>query len=363
MPKEQKRKTRANGTGTAIKIGNNNWKVIVTIDSMGGKLRRRCKQGFSTKTEALAYAPQLLKDSLEKCPPVVAAKHGIEKRMTFKAAFDAFMASHETDISKTLAVNYRNAMKVFAPIENYDLASIGIDDLQYCIDNARCGKSIPKFAKVAAGLMYKWAVPRGYVPGNINYAQYIKLKPTEDPAKTGIPLPVLKKIGKLAETDVTARIVYCHCYLGFRPGELLALRIGDLYAKDRYFIGGSKTEAGKNRMVTISPKIWPYVEWFAGNAIDGPYIFSVANGKKLSDKIYRERFYALLDRLGVSYRDKDGNRTITPHSCRHTFATLVKGLHAPAADVLKLMGHTDVSMTVYYQDTSLEDLRKITDEI
>ena len=53
----------------------------------------------------------------------------------------------------------------------------------------------------------------------------------------------------------------------------------------------------------------------------------------------------------------------TPHSCRHTFATLAKRIKAPEKDMLELIGHTDISMTRYYQDVDLNDLRKITDAI
>lgn len=37
--------------------------------------------------------------------------------------------------------------------------------------------------------------------------------------------------------------------------------------------------------------------------------------------------------------------------------------HAPEKDMLELIGHTDISMTRYYQDVDLNDLRKITDAL
>ena len=53
----------------------------------------------------------------------------------------------------------------------------------------------------------------------------------------------------------------------------------------------------------------------------------------------------------------------TPHSCRHTFATLLKNVAAPDADKLRLIGHTSTEMLRHYQDVDVESLRKITDEL
>ena len=52
-----------------------------------------------------------------------------------------------------------------------------------------------------------------------------------------------------------------------------------------------------------------------------------------------------------------------PHSCRRTFATLMKRVDGADKDKLELIGHTSNEMLRYYQDVSLEDLRRITDAL
>ena len=79
---------------------------------------------------------------------------------------------------------------------------------------------------------------------------------------------------------------------------------------------------------------------------------------------YRADFYALLDRLGIPNPiDEQGRHRLTPHSCRHTFATLMKRVQGADADKLALIGHTSTAQLREYQDVSYEDLRKITDQI
>ena len=56
-------------------------------------------------------------------------------------------------------------------------------------------------------------------------------------------------------------------------------------------------------------------------------------------------------------------RLLTPHSCRHTFATLMKSVKAPDKDKLELIGHTSTEMLRHYQDVDIEALRRITDAL
>lgn len=49
----------------------------------------------------------------------------------------------------------------------------------------------------------------------------------------------------------------------------------------------------------------------------------------------------------------------TPHSCRHTFATLL----APDKDKLRLIGRTSAEMLRHYQDVDVDSLRRITDAL
>lgn len=87
-------------------------------------------------------------------------------------------------------------------------------------------------------------------------------------------------------------------------------------------------------------------------------------GRTLSDKKYREIFYEALKTMGLPLSAADGSaRKLTPHCCRHSFATLLKSIEAPDKDKLELMGHTSTEMLRHYQHTNYNDLRKITDNL
>lgn len=84
-------------------------------------------------------------------------------------------------------------------------------------------------------------------------------------------------------------------------------------------------------------------------------------------KEYRRLFYSVLEAAEIDNPIEMANgvtkHRYTPHSCRHTFATLLKRVNGADKDKLELIGHTSEEMLRYYQDVSLDDLRKITDAI
>lgn len=342
-----KRKVRGNGQGCAIKVKAGNWKAYATIGyTEKGTPIRRTKSGFPTKADALAYIP-ILKRQKEKAKPLI--KFGEACAMWYNTL----------DVSQSTKDCYRAGLRIFDELKYIPLAEVDIDDIEECFDNCEKGVRTKQNAKVALGLVYKWAIPRGYLPEKLNIASFIKVRSAGQSSPrisfTDEQLTILKEA--IPRIPI-ARIIYCHCYLGFRPSALLELTCEDYWPEGKYFKGGIKTEAGKNRIVTISPKIQQYVTELIAEC-EGGFIFG-NHGERLTLDSYRQQFYSCMEELGFQ---RPGQHTYSPHTCRHTFATLMKRVAAPDKDKLKLIGHTDAAMLRYYQDTSIEDLRGITDQL
>ena len=216
--------------------------------------------------------------------------------------------------------------------------------------------------KALAGLVYKYAIPRNMA--KLNMGQYLIVGGEEGSGKEGLPLEAVKSIEQAIGGVSGADYILCHCYLGFRPSEFLALDAKDYNRTERAFVGGSKTDAGRDRVVTVSPKIQPIIDRLVKDKIAGP-IFCAKDGSQIGISAYRALFYGVLERCGVDNPiiDEGGvkRRKYTPHSCRHTFATLMKRVPGADKDKLELMGHTSSEMLRHYQDVSFEDLRRVTD--
>ena len=99
-------------------------------------------------------------------------------------------------------------------------------------------------------------------------------------------------------------------YSGWRISEFLNLKPEDIDLKEGTMKGGTKTKAGKNRIVPIHPKIRPLIE--RRLAEGGPRLISY-NGKICNQTQYRIFWADIMKALKLNH---------TPHECRHTFEPL-----------------------------------------
>ena len=371
---ERRRRVRGNGQGTVYRLPNGKWRAEKTIGWITDPLPEGSPPGtvpkkrrvavtdskFTTKTSALAALPYLTAAKHRpRSGPAVARKG---EQITLKELYDAWEPTHGRGQSTMNC--YRAGFRLFAPLWYTPMADIDVDDLQDCLDDTDLGRRTRENARAALGLVYRYGIPRNCIPKDRNLASFLRIRAPGSEQRQGLSPQELEKIRAAAvQGDPVARVVLCHCYLGFRPTALLALTVSDYDASERAFVGGIKTEAGIGRTVTVSPKVLPYVrELLAGR--EAGQVFRAPDGEDYTLAEYRADFYTLLERLGIPNPvGEDGRHRLTPHSCRHTFATLLKAVQAPDADKLALIGHTTTAQLRDYQDVRFEDLRAITDNM
>src|SRR5690606_7021067 len=106
--------------------------------------------------------------------------------------------------------------------------------------------------KVLAGILFKHAMADNLVTQN--YAQHVVLPEKTKPKKRAFTDLEIRSIAKLAESgDVWAGTVLILIYTGMRISELTGLKKFNVDMKQLVITGGIKTDAGKNRVVPISP--------------------------------------------------------------------------------------------------------------
>ena len=135
-------------------------------------------------------------------------------------------------------------------------------------------------------------------------------------------------------------------YSGWRISELLGLKTADVDLQDGTMKGGTKTKAGKNRVVPIHSLIRPMVE--RRMAEGGEYLIQW-DGHRCSESQYRVIWKGLVERLQIPG---------TPHGCRHTFESMLDSAGANRKCIDLLMGHVskDTGNRVYNHKT-LDELK------
>lgn len=347
------KKKRGNGQGSVIKTPTGKYKAIVTLgyylDEAGSVHRKVRTKVFDKKSEAVAALSTMRQQEDRKA-------------VTFQQLYDKWLPTHRA--GKSTLDCYKAAFRYFSPLYPLPVSDIDVDDLQECIDECPHGKRTKENMRAVIGLMYKYGIPRHLVPDGLNLGPFLKVDGDAAAHREAFNDIQLAKIKKACETDPQARIIYIMCYLGFRPSEFLNIRVEDIDLDRGVIVGGAKTDAGKGRFVTISPKIKAYLR----EMMSSGYLIGGKNKPMRLDTFTDDVFYPALEAIGidnpmVEIAGGKMRHKYTPHSCRHTFATLMKRVSGTDKDKQELIGHASAEMLRYYQDVDLTDLKQITDAI
>ncbi|MBE6792537.1 MAG: zinc-ribbon domain-containing protein [Ruminococcaceae bacterium] len=347
---ERSAKKRGNGQGTVYKDKNGKWIAEYTIgwDEANGTLlrKKRKKRGFATKGEAIAYIPNLKQEVSQQ-----------DMNVKFKDLYKKWMDRHAEKVTTSTINCYKSAYKYFKTLYYVEVAKIRTEHMQKCIDECPHGKRTKENMKALGTSLCRYAMELDIV--DRNYAEYIYIAKGEKTEKTAFSNEQIQMMWDNVTNIPGLKYVLVLCYTGMRLGEMLCAKTENYNKEERYFITGLKTDAGKDRIITISPRILPFFEDFG----KGEYLF-FDDGEKPSEKKFRkDTFYPALQQLGIDILKADGSHLYTPHCCRHSFATMMKNVNAPATDKQKLIGHSKFEMTAYYTHTDIESLKAITDNI
>lgn len=140
--------------------------------------------------------------------------------------------------------------------------------------------------------------------------------------------------------------------------ELCALRWRDVDLAGGWLHTGSKTDAGRDRVVKIRGALGDELLTLRagrGSIDQDAYVFATGRGGHMSDDNFRSRVL----RATVKRTNENLERVdlpplpdkLTPHSLRRTFCSLLYALGEDPGTVMDEMGHTDpaLALRVYHQ--------------
>lgn len=325
-PAPKLRGKRPNGSGTVYKLSDGK-RTRPWVVARGGKPLSY----HATKAEAFV--------ALDK----IAGKQVSDKiNYTFEDVFQAWFAEHSPQITPIAAGVYKTAYNWCAPLYKKKFRTLRVGDYNEIIATmASSGKARGTMDKVKqlAGQLYKWAIREDIC--DKNYAPFIALPSEERKEKKTFSDEQIAMLE--ADGSETARIVLMLIYTGVRINELFSATLENYHGA--FFVTGSKSDSGKNRIVPIPNVARPHFEYFASCAktklLDG------YKGRHTEKNFRTYDFTPLMQRLGFE--------GITPHCARHTFATKAVSRNMRPEALQKILGHATYSTTVEYYVHSRKD--------
>ncbi|EOS34215.1 hypothetical protein C808_05276, partial [Lachnospiraceae bacterium M18-1] len=146
------------------------------------------------------------------------------------------------------------------------------------------------------------------------------------------------------KNDPVVEFLLIMCYSGYRIKAYESIEVN---LEQKYFRGGVKTNAGKDRIVPIHSGIYALVKRRIKNQ---DAILDITPGT------FRNRMYETLEQIGMQRH--------TPHDARHTFSMLCEKYRVNENDRKRMLGHAfqDITNKVYGHRT-VEELRKEIEKI
>ena len=292
--------------------------------------------------ELSSDATELKKQITETLAKFNQSQREASDQKTFKDIYEEyylwkFKKAHDHNEKKTtMEYSLRSAFRNCKALHEEVFRKLTTNDLQKVIDNCPLKHSSLELITVLFHQMYAYAEANDLV--DKDYSKYVKIG-IQDDDESGVPFTEsdLKLLWKNKDNPVVEFILIM-CYSRFRITAYKSLQVN---LEERYFLGGIKTKAGRDRYVPIHSGIYDLVEKRLQR--DGCILLD-----KTGD--FRKNMYKTLKDLGIERH--------TPHDCRHTFSMLCDKYKVNENDKKRLLGHAfkDITNKVYGH-RELKDLR------
>lgn len=269
---------------------------------------------------------------------------------TMAELYSRWSAEHFKTISAAGARNLDASWQYCHVAYNYSVKSMHSKQLRALVENATLkdsGKEANARTKVRIksllNCMFDYAVE--YELTDKNYARNFSLAKdtmtqSETPKNSHLAFTddEMKKLWEALGKKKYADMLLIQCYSGWRPKELLTLEIANINLEAGTMIGGSKTEAGVDRIVPIHPRILPLIKARLENN-SSKYLFrSPDDSKPLSYSGYRNGFDKLISELGLNINHR-------PHDPRKQFVTMAKLYGVDEYAIKRIVGHKIADLT------------------
>ena len=264
-------------------------------------------------------------------------------KITLQQLFDLWKEKKAPKLGQSTRASLTSAFKHCSGLVNLPYKTIKAYQMQETIDGCGKGYSTQAAIKNLWGHLDRFALELDVV--SRCYSELLTSDPVPPTSRDRLSDEVIERLwNHSGEPWVDSVLIFI--YSGWRISELLGLKTADIDLQTGTMKGGTKTKAGKNRLVPIHSLIRPMVE--QRMAEGGEYLIQW-DGHRCSESQYRVIWKGLAERLQIPG---------TPHGCRHTFESMLDSAGANRKCIDLLMGHVskDTGNRVYNHKT-LDELK------
>ena len=315
-----------NGFGTVYKLTGNRrkkWVARKTVSWEDGKQKRVVVGYFESKKEAMEALGKFI--------------YNPNSKVTLDEVYEEWSNYHFKKLSIRVAENTKYIYNAyFKEIKTMYIRDIEITTLQSFfskLEESLSSASVKRIKSIAS-MIFDYAVKKDIIDKNIvKFVELKKFKAVK--IKSQFSTDEIETLWNNKDMYLVDSVLIL-IYTGMRISELLNLKIEDISLENEYkviHVKASKTDAGI-RDIPISPLILQLIT--KNISVGKEYLFLNSKGNKFNYPAYRSAFKTLMEKLNMNH---------TVHECRHTTATLLSNAGADPTSIIKILGHTDYTLT------------------
>lgn len=331
QPEPRKRRKRANGTGTIYKLAGN-----------------RAKPWVAKRDDIYIGTYRTYHDAQKDLERLTDTDITDRFNMTFAQIYALWKIEHDRELTEKGIRGYVTAYNRSAALHERKFRSLRASDFQGVVitmENDGLAKSSCEKAVQLFSQLCKWAMREGIC--NVNYAKFVTITATQKSKRKPF---TDAQVGRIQESKHFAAKIACILLgSGCRPNELFKVPLENCH--DNYFISGSKTEAGRERIIPVTAIAQAaYADLLAIARERGcRRLIDAYEGNRTATNYAKRDWKALMAELEIE--------GMTPYNCRHTFATSAVRAGVKPELLQAMLGHASYSTTIdHYTHLELADV-------
>lgn len=280
---------------------------------------------------------------------VCGAKQGVVHTLT--EVYTEWSLYHYRRIKPHTVSGYVEAWNKLQPLWDRPIEDLRFSDYQNIFDSPEISvlsMSCQSKLKCLIGMLLRYAAAVMQLPV-VDISKHLLLDGYRSKSHEILSDEEIVRIFRYAKTNTElaheARIVALLIATGLRPNELFSLRPCDIdFERMVIYAPGSKTTAGKNRIIPVIPAVRLFFLYFYIHSRNSDHFILNRYNRKVILKGWRKKgFYPLMRELGINLPDNP--HRIQPYSCRHTFASIAHRAGVEDGILTKMIGHTTIEFT------------------
>lgn len=313
-----------NGFGSIVKLPGKRRKpfaVRITTGWKDGKQVRRYLGYYQTEADALIALAEYHKEG-----------YNLElSKLTLTEVFEKWYSRVEPKASKTVLENHNMARKRLGELGKKPIKDIKADHLRDWIEKINLKPNTKQRIKSTMSQVFTYAEENDIIQKNP--VKFVKIDGETERVGAVFTEEEIKFLWDNVDKHIDYQTLLILIYTGVRINELLTMKVEDLNLEVGYGIGGSKTKAGKDRVIPLHDKILPLVKQRVEKY---NCLVPNTNGSPATYIAFNHRFIRHMDKLGWEHKI---------HDTRKTGISLMHSAGIPMEVIRVIVGHSGKGVT------------------